>query len=324
MTRVAVTGGAGFLGSHLAGRLEREGHEVSVIDDLSAGSLQNLADAGADRKVVKGDLKDYDFTARSLRKAEAVFHFAAEVGSVEYLHGSAGSELAAMQANMVVDANVFRASVANGVRTVIYASSVSVYPFDRQQGGDASFREEDAEEKVNPEGGYGWSKYVAEKQLELMTGVRTGVARIFHAYGKNIYLKPDRSQVIGSLIRKAVNYPGEDFVVWGDGRQRRCFVYIDDALDAVFRLWDHVEKKSNLTVNVGSAEEVTVGELAEKVVELSGKRIELKFDASKPKGALNRKPDLARALSVLGWSPTTPLDEGLGRTYDWARSRLGR
>jgi GDP-D-mannose 3', 5'-epimerase len=283
--------------------------------------VENLRDVGVRQKAVRGDLKDYGFAKRSLRGAHTVFHFAAEVGSVQYLHGSDSSELAAMQANLVIDANVFRACMENGAKTVIYASSVSVYPFDRQQGGNARFREEDSEE-VNPEGGYGWSKYVAEKQLGLMGGIRVGVARIFHAYGKNIYLNPDRSQVIGSLIRKAVNYPREDFVVWGDGTQRRCFVYVDDALDGMFALWSHVEKEGNLTVNIGSTEEVTVTDLAKKVVALSGKDIRMKFDLSKPTGALNRMPDLGRAARVLGWTPKTPFEEGLSRTFDWARSRL--
>ena len=324
MSKVVVTGGAGFLGSHIAGRLTSEGHEVSVVDDFSAGSVQNLKDVGVGRRAVRGDLKDYRFASRSTKGADTVFHFAAEVGSVQYLHGSAGRELAAMQANLVIDANVFRACLENRVRTVIYASSVSVYPFDRQQGGDTSFREEDSDERVNPEGGYGWSKFVAEKQLSLIPGMSAGIARIFHAYGKNIYLDPDRSQVIGSLIRKAIRYPREDFVVWGDGSQRRCFVYIDDALDGIFALWSRVEKKGSLTVNIGSTEEVTVLGLAEKVISLSGKEIKMKFDPTKPKGALNRKPDLERARRVLGWAPKISFDEGLPKTYEWARSRLRR
>ena len=323
LTRVAVTGGAGFLGSHIAARLAKAGDDITVVDDLSAGSVQNLRDVGMGGELVKGDLRGYQFARESLRGAEAVFHFAAEVGSVQYLHGSAASELAAMQTNLVIDANVFKACAENGVGTVIYASSVSVYPIDMQQGGDARFKEEDAERRVNPEGGYGWSKYVAEKQLELMPEVRSGVARIFHAYGKNIYLKEDRSQVIGSLIRKAVRYPREDFVVWGDGRQRRCFVYIDDAIDAIFDLKRHVEKKGNLTVNIGSTEEVTVLDVAKQVIALSGKDIELKFDPAKPRGALNRTPDLSRVRRVLGWAPKTAFKDGLAETFSWASSRLG-
>jgi len=322
MGRVAVTGGAGFLGSHIAKRLTDEGHEISIIDDMSAGSVQNLKDLGVKRRITRGDLKDYGFARDSLKGADTVFHFAAEVGSVEYLHGSQSRELASLLANVTIDANVFRACAENGVRSIVYASSVSVYPFDRQLGQHVKFREEDAEAKVNPEGGYGWSKCIAEKELSYMPDLSVGVARIFHAYGKNIYLKPDRSQVIASLMRKAIRYPKEDFVVWGSGRQRRCFVYVDDVMDALVRLLIHVEKKGSLTVNIGSTEEVTVLELARMIIGLSGKKIEPKLDPSKPSGALNRMPELSRVKKTLGWEPKTPFSKGLARTYDWALTRM--
>ena len=295
---------------------------MSIIDDFSSGSIQNLRDLRIRQKCLVGDLKDYQFARESLQRAETVFHFAAEVGSVAYLHGSKARELMALQSNVVIDSNVFRACLEDGVNRVIYASSVSVYPFDEQLGSRAQFKEEDAGGKVNPEGGYGWSKYIGEKQLAYMSDISVGVARIFHAYGKNIYLRPDRSQVIGSLIRKAIRYPREDFVVWGNGRQRRCFVYIDDTLDALFRLQSHVEKKGNLTVNVGSTEELTVNDLARLVIALSTKDIHVKFDLSKPVGALNRMPDLGRIKRVLGWSPTTGFSEGLAKTFEWAKTRM--
>jgi nucleoside-diphosphate-sugar epimerase len=227
-----------------------------------------------------------------------------------------------MQANIVIDANVFRACIEQGVRTIIYASSVSVYPFDMQLGQHTRFKETDADRRVNPEGGYGWSKVLAEKQLSYMPEVSVGVARIFHAYGKNIYLRSDRSQVIASLMRKAIRYPKEGFVVWGDGRQRRCFVYIDDALDALFSLARHVERKGSLTVNVGTTEEVTVLALAKRIIRLSGKDIPLEFDPSKPSGALNRMPDLAKIRRVLGWKPKTPFSKGLAETFEWAATRV--
>ncbi len=324
MQKVAVTGGAGFLGSHLVKRLLDEGREVSIIDDFSSGSLQNLADLGVRRDCSVGDLRNYQFARESLREAEVVFHFAAEVGSVSYLHGSNAAELAALQSNLVIDANVFKACLENGVHSIVYASSVSVYPFDEQLGSHTRFKEEDSERRVNPEGGYGWAKYIAEKQLSLMPGVSSGVARIFHAYGRNIYLRPDRSQVIASLIRKAIRYPEEDFVVWGDGTQRRCFVYIEDVLDALMSLERHVKQRGSLTVNIGSTEETTVGELAKRVVRLSKRDISLKFDASKPTGALSRMPDLRRAKRVLAWAPTTSLSEGLKETFEWAEGRLER
>jgi GDP-D-mannose 3', 5'-epimerase len=322
VNRVAVTGGAGFLGSHISKRLIEDGREVSIIDDFSSGTIQNLSDLGVTQTCSRGDLREYQFASESLRGVETVFHFAAEVGSVDYLHGSDSREFAALQSNLLIDANVFRACVADGVRNVIFASSVSVYPIDEQLSSHAEFKEEDSERRVNPEGGYGWAKYVAEKQLSLMPDVSFGVARIFHAYGKNIYLKPDRSQVIASLIRKGVRYPEEDFVVWGDGRQRRCFVYVGDVVDALVRLEKHVRDRGDLTVNVGSQEEISIRDLAERVVTLSQKKIPLRFDETRPTGALARTPNLDRIKSTLGWTPTTPLSSGLAETFDWARQRL--
>jgi nucleoside-diphosphate-sugar epimerase len=322
MARIAVTGGAGFLGSHISSRLIREGNEVAIIDDFSSGSIQNLRDVGVSQKVLKGDLKSYDFARQSIHRAETVFHFAAEVGSVDYLHGSKSRELATMQNNLVIDTNVFRACLEARVSSIVYASSVSVYPIDLQQGQRVQFREQDSEARVNPEGGYGWSKYLAEKQLSYMPEVASGVARIFHAYGKNIYLRPDKSQVVASLMRKAIGYPKEDFVVWGDGLQRRCFVYVDDVLDALWMLLKHVQKKGSLTVNVGSTEEYTIMELAKLIIGISGKKIPMKLDPFKPTGALNRMPDLAFVFSTLGWRPETPFNRGLKTTYDWAKGRV--
>jgi len=322
LSKVAVTGGAGFLGSHIVRRLIDQGEEVSIIDDFSSGTVENLKDVGVKQKCVRGDLRDYRLAKKSLEGVDEVFHFAAEVGSVKYLHGSKERELATLQANTVIDTNVFRACRELGVKRVIYASSVSVYPIDRQQGSHFRFKEEDSEERVNPEGGYGWSKYLAEKQLSMMEGISFGVARIFHAYGKNIYLRPDRSQVIASLMSKAIRYPKDGFVVWGDGSQRRCFVYIDDAIEALFRIREYVSRKGSITVNVGTTEEHTVKELAEMIVALSGKRIQIRFDRTKPSGALNRMPDLTKIDRTIGWEAQTRLSEGLKSTYEWALTRI--
>jgi len=322
--QVAVTGGAGFIGSHLARKLIDCENTVRIVDDFSTGSEQNLRDLKVDTEIVRGNLVDHDFALDALKNTDTVYHFAAEVGSVQYLHGSVERELFALQTNLLIDANVFRSCIENGVRTVIYASSVSVYPKRLQMIGSSPFREEDAEKSIEPEGGYGWSKYIAEKQLELMERSNVGVARIFHAYGKNIYLAENKSQVIGSLMRKAIRYPEEGFSVWGDGTQKRCFVYIDDVVDALLRIHNYVEKKSSLTVNVGSQEEVTVADLAQKIVALTGKDIPLKFDGSKPTGVLQRVPSLEKIENILGWKPTTRFDDGLTQTYNWAVDRLQR
>ncbi len=317
-----MTGGAGFLGSHIVRQQIAKGNEVVIIDRLPSGFIENLRDLGVKEDCVFGDLQNYEFAKSSLANIDTVYHFAADIGNVQYLHGSIDKELDALQTNSVIDINVFRACRENKISCIIYASSVSVYPFEKQLGTEAVFKEDDATEHVNPEGGYGWSKVLGEVQLGMMSNVAVGVARIFHAYGENIYIKPDRSQVIASLIRKAIQYPKEDFIVWGDGSQRRCFVFIDDVLEALDSLEKYTKLKGSLTVNLGSQEEITVRELAREIVRISGKNIELKFDTSKPSGALSRKPDLQKIKNILGWIPKTNLHDGLVRTYSWALRRL--
>lgn len=322
--RVVITGAAGFIGSHAVKNLIDKGHDVVLVDNFSSGSVQNLRDLGVKKGYVVGDLQNYSLAKQALKGADVVYHFAADIGNVEYLHGSQQRELTTMQSNLLIDTNVFRACSENKVKSIMYASSVSVYPIDEQVGGDRCFKEEDSERKINPEGGYGWAKYIAEKQLAMMKDVHIGIARIFHAYGKNIYLKGDRSQVMASLMVKAAKYPGDKFVIWGDGMQRRCFVYIDDVIDGLNRLYDYVSTKENLTVNIGSQEEVNIDGLAKMIIELSGKRIEPEHDLSKAHGALQRRPDLKRVKEKLGWEPKTPLISGVKETYEWAAARIVR
>ncbi len=128
MQKVAVIGGAGFLGSNIVSDLVRKGQDVTVIDNFSSGTMANLQRSGAGVKIVKGDLKDYNFARDALRGFGMVYHFAAEVGNVAFLHGSAGRELASMQSNITIDTNVFRSCMENEIGKIIYPSSVAVYP----------------------------------------------------------------------------------------------------------------------------------------------------------------------------------------------------
>ena len=659
-----VTGGAGFIGCHLVKRLLDEGRNVLVVDNFSRGSLENLKDVRAEKvKWVKADLRDYSQALAAIKDAETVYHLAAVVGSVEYLHGSEMAELRALQDNLVIDANVFRACLQRKVRKIVYASSVSVYPIDLQQRLDVLLSEEDLR-YYNPEGGYGWcisgstriitydglkqiqyikpledfvlgkdgkwhrvlavhrrkllpserfilfkpsrgpafwvtpshqiltsegwkrieqvipyktgrrenteileptpyileekppskldfrykgyrsaitctkdfwrligfwlaegtlekytglfaepgyislsqkdrqvlekylnivkeldidpdakingpqkngmyilrfwheglwrwlhsnfiakrearktarektiplwlaalpdpdfssffegwyegdgkhesdpkrrspcistssahlagrmyvvmrargincslsirktyakdnyvlawlgsnyqnnghfinkvygnytkeayaydlevegensytlpgcvihnSKLLGEIELSWMKNIDIGIARIFTAYGPGEPLD-ETAHAVPALIRKAISYPKEDFIVWGTGEQTRSFMYVSDCVEALLRL---EEKASNppLIVNVGSDEPISIRELAEKIVDISGKEIEIKYDPSKPVGPMSRTADIRKAREALGWNPMVSLEEGLRHTYGWVKKKL--
>ncbi len=318
--KTVVTGGAGFIGSHLVKRLLDEGRDVVAVDDMSRGSLLNLKDLGVPLGcAIEANLRDYGQALNAIGGADVVFHLAARVGSVEYLHGSELAELRALQDNLITDANVFRACTETNVKRIVYASSVSVYPIDLQREPGVVFSEDDLR-YYNPEGGYGWAKLLGEIQLGWMKDVNIGIARIFNVYGEGEPLD-ETTHVIPALIRKAVTYPKEDFIVWGDGEQSRCFIYVSDCVDALIKL---EEKASNppLTVNIGSDKPVKIKEIAEKIVAVSGKNIKIKYDSGKPVGPLSRTANITNARKKLSWSPSVILDEGLRRTYSWAEKRL--
>ena len=317
--KTVVTGGAGFIGSHLVKRLIDEGKDVVLADDFSRGSVLNLLDLGVRIECPRIDLRDYGRALEVVEDADVVYHLAARVGSVEYLHGSELAELRALQDNLVIDANVFRACVEAGVRKVISASSVSVYPIDAQQKPGVVLSEDDLN-YYNPEGGYGWAKLLGEIELGWIKGVDIAIARIFNVYGPCQPLD-ETAHVVPALARKAITYPKEDFIVWGSGGQSRCFLYVSDCVEALLRL---EEEASNppIIVNVGSDEEVLIRTIAEKIVKISGKSIEIKYDLTKPVGPASRTADIGRAKTLLEWRPIVGLDEGLRRTYTWAEKRL--
>jgi GDP-D-mannose 3',5'-epimerase len=316
--KTVVTGGAGFIGSNLIRTLVGQGRRVVATDNVSRGKSSNLDGMPID--MVQVDLRNYRDALNVVEGADCVYHLAAKVGSINYLHGGMKAELDALQSNLAIDTNVFRACVECGVDRIVYASSVSVYPIDRQQRLGATFAESDIH-PINPEGGYGWAKLIGETQLDLMETCKSGIARIFNAYGEFSDLGAT-AQVVPALIRKAIKYPEEEFIVWGDGTQTRSLLYVQDCIRALFKLEDRASFPP-LKLNIGNPHTVTIRELAEKIVAISRKKMEIVFDPSKPVGPLSRIPDVTRAKIELDWEPKTSLIDGLEHTYEWASNCIG-
>lgn len=316
--KTVVTGGAGFIGSHLVKRLLDKGRDTVIADDFSMGNKRNLLDLGIQVNYKKIDLRDFRQTLKILKDVDIVFHLAARVGGIEYLHGSQGKELKALQENLVIDANVFRACLENKVKKIIYASSVSVYPIDIQKASGIVLSEDIS--YIDPEGGYGWAKLVGEIALGWTKDIKIGIARIFNIYGENEYMGRD-AHVIPDLIQKVIKYSKGDFVVWGNGRQSRDFLHASDCVEALLKL----EEKANnppLIINIGSGEEVYIKTIAEKIVKLSRKNIKITYDPTKPVGPMSRTADIKKAKKLLNWQPKINLDEGLRRTYVWIEERF--
>lgn len=172
---------------------------------------------------------------------------------------------------------------------------------------------------INPDGGYGLSKILGEIQLNLMLNIKMGIARLFNVYGVNEPLN-EKSHAISDLIKKAMNYPKSDFIVWGNGRQTRDYLYVTDCADALIKIEEKISKTSPLVLNIGSGQATALKTIAAKIIQISGKNIKPKYDLTKPVGPISRTADISKAKKILHWRPKTSLDEGLKRTYLWIRN----
>lgn len=332
---IIVTGGAGFIGSHLVKKLIDRGEKVVVVDDFSTGSRENLEYVGAGTvEIRENDLTNFADAKKALEGADSVYHMAARVGGIPYLHGDENIELLSLETNLAIDANVFRACQELGVRKIIYPSSVSVYPLGKQQDQGVIFSEAELafpqhyshlfpfRMSVDPDGGYGLAKILGEIQLYFLKNVKSGIARIFSAYGENEPLGAN-AHVVSRLMMAALKYPEEQMTIWGDGRQTRDYVYVTDCVDALILLSEKLEEVNTpLVVNIGGGKPVSMKELAEKIIAISGKDIKPVYDYKKPVGPVSRTADITRAKLVLGWEPKVTLDEGLERTYRWIENNL--
>ena len=150
--------------------------------------------------------------------------------------------------------------------------------------------------------------------------IETGILRLHNVYGPPSEMSPERSQVIPALCRKAINFPEEDFIVWGSGNQRRAFLYVDDAVDAIVATLD--KGMNNGVIQIGPGKSYSIADIAERIVKLSGKDIDIKYDLTKPEGDKDRTADSSKANKILSWEQKVPLDNGLERTFVWASDYL--
>jgi nucleoside-diphosphate-sugar epimerase len=317
-----VTGGAGLIGSHLVKRLVKEGAIVTVVDNCSSGDERNLEEVIRSIRFIKADLKDKKVAFKVTRNQDYVFHLAANMGGIGYIT-KVGADI--MRDNLLMNINMLEASVVNRVKRFFFSSSACVYPMGRQATPDAAPLKEDEAIPADPNEFYGWEKLVTERACEAYSrdyGLETRVARFHNIFGEayNAF-DPERGKAPGHLIRKAILYPKERFVVWGDGKQTRSFLYVEDCVEGILRL---MESDYAGPVNIGSDRLITIEELAKIIIEISGKDIKVEYDPTKPQGVRGRSADLTLARRVLGWSPRIPLEEGLRRMYLWAKERYER
>jgi len=314
-----VTGGTGFIGSHLVDELLRLGAKVRVVDNLSRGTKDSLADCLNQIEFVSGDLTKETVATRALKKVDVCFHLAAVVGGVEFMN----SHPAEISKNLLIDRNVIEQCRRMNTERLLYTSTACTYPTSLQEDANSpALKEKDAfEHGVRPDSFYGWTKIMGEvacRAYHDAYGMKISVVRPFNPYGPRDYFDPKSSHVIPALIRRALRHE-RPFVVWGDGEQSRAFQYVTDVARA-FPL--AVEKLQNAEpINLGTSDPTKIRDLAAMILRLTDFQTEVVFDKAKPQGVKSRRADTSKAHNVLGWIPQMTLEDGLRRTIDWYLTR---
>ncbi len=318
--KILVTGGGGFVGSHVVEHLLAVGRgaRVTVADRPSPTKRRNLAAVWKDIRFLSADLSTEAGALRACRGQDAVLHLAASVGGVGYNSVHHGS---LFRDNMVLAARVLEASRRAGVGRVLMASSACVYPRDCAIPTPESEGFRDAPERTNE--GYGWAKRMAEYLAGAYRqefGLEVAIARPYNAYGPRDHFDPERSHVIAALVKRVCD--GENPLrVWGDGKATRSFLFVEDFARGLVEI---AEKRATPDpVNLGADEEVSVGDLARRIVRLAGSPAKIVFDPSKPSGQPRRRCDTRKLEREVGFRARVDLNEGLARTIAWYREHEG-
>ena len=308
--RILVTGGAGFLGSHLCDRLLAEGHEVVAMDNLITGSTDNIAHLIGNQRFsfIKHNITNYIYIKGDL---DAILHFASPASPVDYLE----LPIQTLKVGSLGTHNALGLALAKGARLLL-ASTSEVY-------GDPQVhpQTEDYWGHVNPIGPRGVYDE-AKRFAEAMTmayhrshGVETRIVRIFNTYGPRMRLADGR--VVPNFVAQALR--GEPLTVYGDGSQTRSFCYVSDLVDGIYRLLLSNEVEP---VNIGNPTETSILQFAEKINEFTNNQGGIIFQPLPKDDPKQRKPNIGKAQRILQWEPKVALDDGMKTTIDWFASRV--
>jgi UDP-glucuronate decarboxylase len=309
--RILVTGGAGFLGSHLCERLLREGHEVICLDNFFTGRRKNIHAYLTDQNF---ELLRHDVVEPLLLEVDRIYHLACPASPVHYQY----NPVKTIKTNVLGTHNMLGLAKRTRARFLL-ASTSEVY-------GDPKVhpQTEDYWGNVNPIGirsCYDEGKRVAETftmDYHRQNRVDIRIIRIFNTYGPRML--PDDGRVVSNFIVQALK--GEDITVYGDGSQTRSFCYVDDLIDGMVRMMG--SESFTGPVNLGNPEEFTILALAKKIIAMTGSRSKIVFMPLPSDDPTQRQPDIGLAKQKLGWQPKVTLDEGFKTTIDYFRKELAR
>ena len=316
MKTALVCGGGGFIGGHLINRLKKEGYFVRSID-LKENEYGN---DNADEFVI-GDLRDPYVAEKVVKGMNEVYQLAADMGGAGYIF-TGDHDAAVMHNSALCNLNVLDAAEKAGVQKIFYSSSACMYPEYNQLDPDNPKCSEDSAYPAAPDSEYGWEKLFSERlyfAYQRNTKIKVKVARFHNIFGPAGTWTGGKEKAPAALCRKVAETEDGSFIeVWGDGKQTRSFLFIDECVEAVRRLMD---SEFSGPVNIGSEEMISINDFAKMVIDISGKNISIK-NIPGPTGVRGRNSDNKLIREKLGWEPGLPLRKGMEITYKWINQQV--
>jgi dTDP-glucose 4,6-dehydratase len=308
--RILITGGAGFLGSHLCDRFLKEGYYVIAMDNLITGNLENIEHLFKEKdfEFYHHDVSKYVFVPGKL---DYILHFASPASPIDYLK----IPIQTLKVGSLGTHNLLGLAKVKGARMLIASTSEvygdpEVHPQVEEYWGNVN--------PVGPRGCYDEAKRFQEAitmAYHMHHGLETRIIRIFNTYGPRMRL--DDGRVLPAFLGQALR--GEPLSIFGDGSQTRSFCYVDDLVEGIYRL---LLSDYSLPVNIGNPSEITIKEFAEEISKLAGVELNIKYQPLPENDPQRRRPDITKAREILGWEPKVDRAEGLRRTYEFFKDKV--
>ncbi len=319
MKKILICGAGGFIGGHLTKYfLEQKNCELICADIKPLESWFQLFEQN---KNYSFDLKDYEACLKVTKNVDYIFNMACNMGGMGFIENNK----AECMLSVLINTNLLRASVENKVSKYLFSSSACVYNAEKQKKTFIQGLKETDAYPAEPEDGYGWEKLFSERMCRHFTedfGLQTRVIRYHNVYGPMGTYDGGREKAPAALCRKIIKakLEGEKFLeIWGDGKQTRSFMYIDDCIEGTLKVFD---SNHSDVFNIGSEEQVSINQLVDYIENIANIKIERKYLLDKPKGVRGRSSDNSFVKNKLGWDTKTTLKEGLKKTYLWISKEI--
>lgn len=310
--KALVAGAGGFIGGHLVASLLKKGYTVRAVD---IKPLNEWYQKHPEAENISADLRLKVPAEVAVEGCDEVYNLAADMGGMGFIE----RHKAECMISVLINTHLLLAAKKFGVKKYFYASSACVYNGDLQKDLEVSLKEEDAYPAM-AEDGYGWEKLFSERMCRHFMedfGIPVRVARFHNVYGPFGTYDGGREKAPAAICRKIIEcqQTGKDTIeIWGDGKQTRSFMYIDDCIEGIHRL---MASEWHEPINLGRDDLISINELVSLVEEIAPLKVKRTYDLSAPKGVRGRNSDNTLIRKVLGWQPSIPMAEGMKKTYEW-------